>query len=83
MSNLILKIANAFGSKTTNVFNVSSDKTTAEIFGMLSVLLKHQRKMYQEEIPESMYLDKSKMTVVKSVVHDVSQSINIFIYSWY
>ena len=65
MFHLILKIANVFGNKTTNVFNVSSDKTTAEIVGMLSVLIRHQRKMYQEEIPESMYHDKSKMTVVK------------------
>ena len=65
MFHLILKITNVFGNKTTNVFNVSSDKTTAEIVGMLSVLIRHQRKMYQEEIPESMYHDKSKMTVVK------------------
>ena len=49
----MLKIANIFGSRATNVFNVSSDKILAEI----DDILKHQWKMYQlEEISESLYL---------------------------
>ena len=75
-----MKIANVLGSKTTNVFNVSYDKTTAEIVGMLSVLIRHQRKMYQDEILNQCTLIKSEMTVVKSVVYDVSQSINVYLF---
>ena len=58
MSNLtLLKIANVFGSKATNVFNGSFDKTQAEIID----LVRHQWKMYQlEEIPESVYLVQVK-----------------------
>lgn len=58
MSNLtLLKIANVFGSKATNIFNVSFDKTQAEIID----LVRHQWKMYQlEEIPESVYLVQVK-----------------------
>ena len=53
----LLKIANVFGSKATNIFNVSFDKTQAEIINMG----RHQWKMYQlEEIPESMYLVQVK-----------------------
>ena len=58
MSNLtLLKIANVFGSKATNIFSVSFDKTQAEIID----LVRHQWKMYQlEEIPESVYLVQVK-----------------------
>ena len=58
MSNLtLLKIANVFGSKATNILNVSFDKTQAEIIDMV----RHQWKMYQlEEILESMYLVQVK-----------------------
>ena len=53
----MLKIANIFESKATNVFNVSSDKIPAEI----DDILRHQWKMYQlEEISESLYLVKVK-----------------------
>ena len=53
----LLKIANVFGSKATNILNVSFDKTQAEIIDMV----RHQWKMYQlEEIPESMYLVQVK-----------------------
>ena len=53
----LLKIANVFGSKATNIFNVSFDKTQGEIIDMG----RHQWKMYQlEEIPESMYLVQVK-----------------------
>ena len=45
ISNLTLKIANLLGSRTTNIFNTSSDKTPAEIADMV----KHHWKMYQLE----------------------------------
>ena len=55
ISNLTLKIANTFGSKASNVFHVSSDRTPTEIVD----IVRHQLKMYQlEEIPESTYLVK-------------------------
>ena len=50
-----MKITNVFGSKVTNVFNVSPDKTPPEVVDMV----RHQWKMYQlMEISESIYLDK-------------------------
>ena len=53
ISNLVLNIANIYGSKVTDVFNVSSAKTPVEIVDMV----RHEWKMYQlKEIPESLYL---------------------------
>ena len=52
MANLAIKITNVFGPKLYQTFNVSSDKSPADILDMV----KYQWQMCQlEKIPESLY----------------------------